>query len=833
MADPRPHRPLRAAWAVWFAVIALVTAAWAAGRFDARGDPSRADLPVLWLSPAPLVVLAGWWHGRRGAAVSLLAVAGGALAHAELLATGPYRNAEWVAIALAAVAGPVVAASVLGRAGADLRRPGVRDTARFVVVVVIASVVSALATAALVAVWGDRPRDRSDAIRSLAVTDLSTIVVVVPVAFVLRGAHARRRGGPGRRLRRVPTSSVAAVYLAVLAGATALVLGISNGGTRVDIAIGASLLLAVVALVEERRRSAASARRTVGDLGLDRARFRSLVDDSPEGVLLLDALGRIESVNRGAADIFGSVAEDLVGRSLIELLPVPSGVDPATHLVDVLGSRGVATTIGSAGDRAPTADVDRANFALDLSVARVDVDGRWGYIATVRDGRDRRRWEQGAGRRITHDALTDLPNRALFQDRLEQAVDALRHRPGELVLLLVALDRRAIDDARGYAAGDEMFAAAARRLTGAMRESDTVARVGDDRLAVLCRAGSEPGEATSLASRVVALLSGPIEGQPADAELAAYVGVAATTDPDTLPDRFLRDAESALVRAKRGSAGSWRAHQPSSSERAATIDLREPLSDDQVVLRYQPMLDLETGRVTSVEALARLRADDGSLIMPDDFVPLWERSGLVVQLGEIVLRQALQDLVSLRTEIGSERLRVAVNISPHQLEAPLCDLVRAALARHELAPASLLLEITETAPIDAMPDAVEVLRQLHALGVSIALDDFGTGCTRLDQIRDLPIDTVKIDPSFVSRMVDTEIDRDIVETIVALARRRHLTVIAEGVEQVEQVEALSRLGCSQAQGFLFGRPVDVDELRYLLREWHIVPAIATAFVKYR
>jgi EAL domain-containing protein (putative c-di-GMP-specific phosphodiesterase class I) len=261
--------------------------------------------------------------------------------------------------------------------------------------------------------------------------------------------------------------------------------------------------------------------------------------------------------------------------------------------------------------------------------------------------------------------------------------------------------------------------------------------------------------------------------------------------------------------------------------------LREPLSDEQVVVRYQPMLDLATGRVASVEALARLRADDGTLIMPDDFIPLWERNGLVGQLGEIVLRRALQDLVSLRTEIGSERLRVAVNVSPHQLATGLCDLVRAELARNELAPGSLLLEITESAPIDTMPDAVNVLRDLHALGVGIALDDFGTGCTRLDQIRDLPIDTVKIDSSFVGRMVDTEVDREIVEMIVALARRRHLTVIAEGVETVEQVEALGRLGCSQAQGFLFGRPVDVDELRYLLREWHVVPAIATSFVRDR
>jgi EAL domain-containing protein (putative c-di-GMP-specific phosphodiesterase class I) len=171
---------------------------------------------------------------------------------------------------------------------------------------------------------------------------------------------------------------------------------------------------------------------------------------------------------------------------------------------------------------------------------------------------------------------------------------------------------------------------------------------------------------------------------------------------------------------------------------------------------------------------------------------------------------------------------VAVNVSPHQLGAEFVDLVRTSLARFELPPESLLIEMTETAPIDTMDDVLSVLRALHASGVGIALDDFGTGFTRLDLIRDLPIDTLKIDASFVRRMVDSSVDYDIIDTIVALARRRHLTVVAEGVETVEQVEALTRLGCSQAQGLLFGRPADVEQLRYLLREWQIVPAIATS-----
>jgi EAL domain-containing protein (putative c-di-GMP-specific phosphodiesterase class I)/PAS domain-containing protein len=263
------------------------------------------------------------------------------------------------------------------------------------------------------------------------------------------------------------------------------------------------------------------------------------------------------------------------------------------------------------------------------------------------------------------------------------------------------------------------------------------------------------------------------------------------------------------------------------------IDLREPLDDDRVVLRYRPILDLVTGHVTAVEAQAHLLCDDGTLLAPSEFPTIWERTGLLGRLGVIVVPQALRDLASLRAESGSGPLRVTVSIAPEELTASLATLVTATASRDELAASALEIEISEQAPLDAMPDAVEQLRVLRALGVGIVLADFGSGFTRLDLIADLPVDAVKIGGAFVRRMADSYVDLDIVETIIGVARRRSLALRADGVTSVEQAHALVRLGCLQAQGPLFGPPVDVEELRYLLREWRAVPAIATAMVKNR
>ncbi|HEX7095033.1 MAG TPA: bifunctional diguanylate cyclase/phosphodiesterase, partial [Acidimicrobiales bacterium] len=473
--------------------------------------------------------------------------------------------------------------------------------------------------------------------------------------------------------------------------------------------------------------------------------------------------------------------------------------------------------------------VDGSTFPLDLSVRRVGHGEHWGYVATARDDSDRRRREQQHAHRATHDELTQLPNRVLFQDRLEQALRALQGRPSGLALLLIGVQRRNVDRVFGRIAGDRVVMEVARRVRECVRDIDTVARIGDDELAIVCQPCPGPATAGQLAARVLAHATRPLYGLPAELVPRAHIGVVTTSDPSARPDRLLAEADVALDRARTQGSPGWCVYRPMIDVRELSlleIDLREKVTD-RVVMRYQPIIDLRTGRVDAVEALARLRTHDGTLIQPAEFVPLAERNDLVRRLGEAVLEHAARDVLVLREEEGFEDLCVSVNVSPRQLSGELRDAVGRVLADTGLPANALMLEVTESAPIDTLQGAIDVLRELRALGVRVALDDIGTGYSRLDQVRDLPIDALKIDRTFVRRVAHSAIDRDIIQMVVAVGRRRGLTVVAEGIETVEQVDTLNKLGCTHVQGFLFGQPMHVDELRYVLREWHVVPPIAT------
>ncbi len=250
--------------------------------------------------------------------------------------------------------------------------------------------------------------------------------------------------------------------------------------------------------------------------------------------------------------------------------------------------------------------------------------------------------------------------------------------------------------------------------------------------------------------------------------------------------------------------------------------MREGLTDGSVVVRYQPVIDAEDGRVTTIEALARLRRRDGTLLPPKDFVPIAERSALIDRLGEMVLRRALMDLYPLRRDVD-ERLTV----SPEQLRnRRFPEMVFDALSVAGLTVDALVLEVTETASLPDIPGAYDVLRTLANRGVAIAIDDFGVGQTRFDTLRELPVSALKIDRSFVSRIIDSPADRDIVEAIVLLARKRGIKVVAEGVETIDLVDELNELGCTHLQGFLFSKPTSIEELTLLLKQWRTVPVIA-------
>ena len=427
--------------------------------------------------------------------------------------------------------------------------------------------------------------------------------------------------------------------------------------------------------------------------------------------------------------------------------------------------------------------------------------------------------DEASEHRASDDALADLPNRVLFHDRLERSLEKLRRQPGSIAVLFVDLDQcKIIAEASGQAAADRALREGARRLRASVRGSDTVARLAGDGFAVLCEPAVDQVAAAAVAQRVLNSLARPFDGVAAAISARASIGIRMVVDADDLPHEIARDADAALYHAKRDGRACFRffdTHTGAAED--APIDLRERLDAGALMVHYQPVLDTATGAIVAVEALARLRGIDGRTVPPSEFIDAAELSGLIERLGSLVLQQACADVAKIRREHPA--LRVSVNVSLRQLaDATTATVVLGALSDAGLPADALTLEITETTVLSAVPNAPIVIRALADAGVQIALDDFATGHASLELLRIVHADEMKIDRTLVQGVASAGVDHDIVATLIDLAHRRGLRVVAEGVETIEQADALARLGCDQLQGFLYSRPVPYDDLVRLLAQ---------------
>jgi diguanylate cyclase (GGDEF)-like protein len=416
--------------------------------------------------------------------------------------------------------------------------------------------------------------------------------------------------------------------------------------------------------------------------------------------------------------------------------------------------------------------------------------------------------------RATHDELTGLPNRALVLDRLEHAMARGGRTGAEVYVLFVDLDRfKAINDSLGHSVGDDVLQLAARRLVDAVRPSDTVGRLAGDEFVVVCEDISAE-HALHMAERVCANLADPISLYGRDMALTASVGLA-TAFPahNASAEDVLRDADVAMYRAKeRGRARIEVFDETIRAQMLARIEmehaLRRAITAGELRLHYQPVVDAASGRLVALEALVRWEHPERGLLYPDTFIPLAEEAGLIIPLGRWVIEEACRQLAewrAARSRLG--RVRVAVNLSARQFaDSGLLDLIAHALYAHRLPGSSIGFEITESVLMEEAATTVETLRKLKELGVHLAIDDFGTGYSSLSYLQRFPIDTVKIDRSFVEHMGEDGENDVIVAAVVSLARALGLDVVAEGVETTAQFEALRRLGCTVVQGYLFGRP---------------------------
>ena len=548
----------------------------------------------------------------------------------------------------------------------------------------------------------------------------------------------------------------------------------------------------------------ASQRQAEDDLQASQERFRAVADQVPVGIFSSERGMRLAYVNDRFCRLLGTASERLLGTDWLAALH-PDDVEPAvTALRTVLEGVPVELPL-----RVPSPDGPRTLHARVVPVRR----GRdTGFLGTVEDVTERLAFEQLLEHQARHDPLTGLRNRRALLERTAQELETGR----PLALMLLDLDDfKVVNDTHGHDIGDALLSAVGARLAGAVRDGDIVARFGGDEFAVLCLGVDDEEAARSLAPRLLDHLRGPLRLGVGAWSVAGSLGVALSRAGAT-PEDLLRDADTAMYQAKRRGKGTWalfdeQARDQAQQRQALVEDLRGALRDGDLSVAYQPLMAVEgTGapRLAGVEALSRWDHPVRGSVPPLEFVELAEQHGLVGALGRGVLREACAQLIRWDVELGADApATVAVNVSALELRADgFVAQVAAALADSTLAPGRLCLELTESAVLSDSGAAARTLGELRDLGVRIALDDFGTGYSSLAALRELPVDQLKIDRSFLLDLSQTGSDV-MVAAIVGLAAALGLETVAEGIETPEQLAELRRLDCPVAQGYLFSRPL--------------------------
>ena len=546
------------------------------------------------------------------------------------------------------------------------------------------------------------------------------------------------------------------------------------------------------------------------------AYFRTLVHHTSDVILIVDDADRITYASPSAGVVFGD--EELTGVPLWDLL------EPADRpgLAEVVAQ----IRVGTAGH----ARVDLTALRVDGSVLNVEVDCRdlradptvGGLVLTVRDVTQRRRLENQLIRQAFHDPLTGLANRVLFQDRVNQAVVHATREPGLVGVLFIDLDDfKVVNETLGHAVGDALLIAVAGRISAVLRPQDTAARLGGDEFAALVEDVTSMQELEQTAERLVSALSTPFVVAGGTVGGVASVGLSTNADAGEAAE-LLRQADLALYVAKGAGKGRWRRYQ--SDLHTAVLErlelraaLEQAVAEEQFVLRYQPIVDLDTAVPVGFEALVRWQHPTRGVVAPAGFIDVADESGLIVPIGRWVLHQALATAARWQhTQPPGWMQYVSVNVSARQFRATgFVDEVRTALLASGVQPGTLMLEITESLLLRDDDQIRADLNALRELGVRLAIDDFGAGYSSLSYLRQMPIDVLKIDKSFIDDMVGSHQQRAIVGAIVQLAQTLNLAVVAEGIEEAEHRDLLRQLGCPYGQGFLFSRPlseVDILEL---------------------
>jgi len=621
------------------------------------------------------------------------------------------------------------------------------------------------------------------------------------------------------------------VPLAPLSGAAALVLGsivfhqpVSPVTTAAAALLAATLVAGGVlarldSLTTERLLDELVLKRTM-TLGTREKWFRALVQNSSDVITVVDVRGVVRYLTPSVHKILGHDPQQLVGTRITGLLRPGDGRRLEAALASAARSPGRPITL-----EFPIWSKSGAWCDTETTVTSLvhDPDIR-GLVLNTRDVSERRRLEEQLTQQAFSDGLTGLANRSLFRSKVETALKVALARAEVAVLFLDLNGFKAVNDSQGHHVGDELLGIVAKRLTNSVRPGDVVARLGGDEFAILVTGPDAEEGAIWAAERVRRALSAPFVLDGRELALGASCGIAISDSGDETADQLLRNADLAMYRAKSRRDQSYvkfeaQMHDALLARMKAESDLRHAVSGGDLVLYYQPVVELSSGHVVGVEALVRWRHHERGIISPADFIDLAEETGLVLEIGKWALEDACKQGARWQQYAApGGHFKVAVNVSARQLDATLPRLVRDILAASGMPGQALTLEMTESVLMDRTDEVVELLRRMKTLGLKVAVDDFGTGYSSLSYLSRFPVDILKIDKSFVQHIGNDSGKGELVHTIVRLGESLRLDTVAEGIETAAQRDALTAMGCTYGQGYLFARPLPVEDVDVLLAE---------------
>jgi diguanylate cyclase (GGDEF)-like protein/PAS domain S-box-containing protein len=568
------------------------------------------------------------------------------------------------------------------------------------------------------------------------------------------------------------------------------------------------------------------------------ARFASLVKNSSDVVTVIEPDTTIRYASPSATRVFGLEPHELEGMRFIELVMQEDRTRVLSFLTAISEGEGHTGLTEFRMRRTDGQEVSvetlRTNLLHDTNVH--------GIVLNTRDISERKEFEEQLAHQAFHDTVTDLANRALFRDRVIHAIERQERDQKPVSVLFMDLDDfKTINDSMGHAAGDHVLREVGERLRGCLRAADTAARLGGDEFAILLEDGGDGIQAVDVADRVMELLQAPLMIDDKEVFVRASVGIA-IADGSHLgeegAEELLRNADVAMYMAKEKGKGRYQMFEPAMHDTALKrlelkADLQRALEHEEFILHYQPVIELESGSISGVEALVRWMHPVRGMVPPLDFIPLAEETGLIAPIGRWVLHTACRAAKKLQEEFPSDPpLHMAVNLSARQLaRAEIVDEVREILVETALDPSTLIIEITESVMMQDMELSIARLTELKQLGVQLAIDDFGTGYSSLNYVRRFPVDILKVDKSFIDEVSAGGEASALTAAVIELAGILNLKPVAEGIERADQLQRLLELKCDLGQGYFFAKPMVGSDLQALLAERHAMEAEAEALAK--